>query len=70
LFLKGPYSNVRPFFCSKSKPPPSTDGGGFLFYGVFKPGILIVNTLRDKYRVRDRSKLPCSADSPARRARH
>jgi hypothetical protein len=37
-----------------SKPPPSTDGGGILVYGVFKTGILIVN----KCRVRDRSKLP------------
>jgi len=44
--------------------------GVFLFYRVFKPEILIVNTLRVKYCVRDRSKLPCSADSPARRARH
>jgi len=40
LFLKEPYSNVRLFFCLISKPPPSTDGGGFLFYGVFKLGIL------------------------------
>jgi hypothetical protein len=36
LFLKGPYSNVRPFFCSKSKPPPSTDGGGFFVLRGFQ----------------------------------